>query len=167
MFCSFRSPAKKSSVAKILQFDSDPQQDVSSEGQSGDRPEIIMPSSLQPLIGQIAETAEEKYRLLEQRDKILRQCKYTLLSTCMLFQLFLFIYKHRMVFVCLFVSVRPKRTDLDMSKVFVGTCPDMCPEKERYMRETRNQLSVFELVPDTEKVSPHVFFFFPIVKKNI
>jgi len=39
-----------------------------------------------------------------------------------------------------------------MSKVFVGTCPDMCPEKERYMRETRNQLSVFEVVPDTEKV---------------
>lgn len=45
-----------------------------------------------------------------------------------------------------------------MSKVFVGTCPDMCPEKERYMRETRNQLSVFELVPDTEKVSPQIIF---------
>lgn len=39
-----------------------------------------------------------------------------------------------------------------MSKVFVGTCPDMCPEKERYMRETRNQLSSFEVVPETEKV---------------
>jgi len=25
-------------------------------------------------------------------------------------------------------------------------------KKERYMRETRNQLSVFEVVPDTEKV---------------
>lgn len=49
-------------------------------------------------------------------------------------------------------EARPKRTDLDMSKVFVGTCPDMCPEKERYMRETRNQLSVFEVIPDTEKV---------------
>ncbi|XP_060732789.1 germinal-center associated nuclear protein [Tachysurus vachellii] len=115
------SPAKKFSAAKTLQFDSDLQQDVGSECQSIDRPVIIMPSSLQPLIGQIAETAEEKYRLLEQRDKILRQ-------------------------------MRSKRTDLDMSKVFVGTCPDMCPEKERYMRETRNQLSVFELVPDTEKV---------------
>lgn len=90
MFCSFRSPAKKSSVAKTLQFDSDPQQDVSSEGQSVDRPVIIMPSSLQPLIGQIGETAEEKYRLLEQRDKILRQRKYTSLFTCMPFQLFLF-----------------------------------------------------------------------------
>lgn len=34
----------------------------------------------------------------------------------------------------------------------MGTCPDMCPEKERYMRETRNQLSCFEVVPDTERV---------------
>lgn len=115
------SPVKKSSVAKILQFDREPQQDASSEGQSLDRPVINLLTSLQPLVGQIAENAEEKYRLLEQRDKILRQ-------------------------------LRPKRTDLDMSKVFVGTCPDMCPEKERYMRETRNQLSDYELVPDTEKV---------------
>ena len=49
-------------------------------------------------------------------------------------------------------SGRPKRTDLDLSKVFVGTCPDMCPEKERYMRETRNQLSAYEVVPNTEMV---------------
>lgn len=47
---------------------------------------------------------------------------------------------------------QPKRTDLDMSKVFVGTCRDMCPEKERFMRETRKQLSVFEVIPDTEMV---------------
>lgn len=51
-------------------------------------------------------------------------------------------------------TARPKRTDLDLSKVFVGTCPDMCPEKERYMRETRNQLSSFEVIANTEKVSP-------------
>ena len=49
-------------------------------------------------------------------------------------------------------SGRPKRTDLDLSKVFVGTCPDMCPEKERYMRETRNQLSAYEVIPNTEMV---------------
>ncbi|XP_072541729.1 germinal-center associated nuclear protein [Salminus brasiliensis] len=115
------SPVKKPVVQKTLQFDSEPQQDIGSEGQIIDRPVFSLPSSLQPLIGQLAETSEEKYRLLEQRDKILRQS-------------------------------RPKRTDLDLSKVFVGTCPDMCPEKERYMRETRNQLSSFELVPETEKV---------------
>lgn len=53
------------------------------------------------------------------------------------------------LFVC---AGQPKRTDLDMSKVFVGTCPDMCPEKERFMRETRKQLSVFEVIRDTEMV---------------
>ncbi|CAB1346720.1 unnamed protein product [Coregonus sp. 'balchen'] len=111
------SPVKKPSIAKSLQFESEPQQDSSSEGQSSDRP---VPSSLLHLIGQLAETAEEKYRLLEQRDKIMR-------------------------------AGRPKRTDLELS-FFVGTCPDMCPEKERYMRETRNQLSCFEVVPDTERV---------------
>uniref|UniRef100_A0A3B4ANF1 Germinal-center associated nuclear protein n=1 Tax=Periophthalmus magnuspinnatus TaxID=409849 RepID=A0A3B4ANF1_9GOBI len=82
---------------------------------------VYLPSSLLHLIGQTAETAEEKYRLLEQRDKILRQG-------------------------------RPKRADLNLSKAFVGTCPDMCPEKERYMRETRNQLSVYEVLPNTEMV---------------
>uniref|UniRef100_A0A8C7GGN7 Germinal-center associated nuclear protein n=1 Tax=Oncorhynchus kisutch TaxID=8019 RepID=A0A8C7GGN7_ONCKI len=111
------SPVKKPSIAKSLQFESEPQQDSSSEGQSSERP---VPSSLLHLIGQLAETAEEKYRFLEQRDKILR-------------------------------AGRPKRTDLELS-FFVGTCPDMCPEKERYMRETRNQLSCFEVVPDTERV---------------
>ncbi|XP_077304478.1 germinal-center associated nuclear protein-like [Lithobates pipiens] len=28
----------------------------------------------------------------------------------------------------------------------------MCPEKERYMRETRNQLSIFEILPGTDKI---------------
>ncbi|KAF7658146.1 hypothetical protein LDENG_00016710 [Lucifuga dentata] len=114
---SHSSPVKNPPVA-MSQFDSEPQQEISTESQSLDRP---VPSSLLHLIGLVAETAEDKYRLLEQKDKILRQG-------------------------------RPKRTDLDLSKVFVGTCPDMCPEKERYMRETRNQLSTFELLPDTEMV---------------
>lgn len=89
---------------------------------SVERPvERPVPSSLLHLVGQMAETVEEKYQLLEQRDKILRQG-------------------------------RPKRTDLNLSKVFVGTCPDMCPEKERYMRETRKQLSIYEVLPNTEMV---------------
>ncbi|XP_028289454.1 germinal-center associated nuclear protein isoform X2 [Parambassis ranga] len=112
------SPVKNTSLARSLQFDTEPQKEISTETQTLD---CTVPSTLLPLIGQLAETAEDKYRLLEQRDKILRQG-------------------------------RPKRTDLDLSKVFVGTCPDMCPEKERYMRETRNQLSVFEVIPNTEMV---------------
>ncbi|XP_029315303.1 germinal-center associated nuclear protein [Cottoperca gobio] len=118
MAFSRSSPVKKSSLAKSLQFDTEPQKESSTEAQSSERP---VPSSLLHLIGQLAGTAEDKFRLLEQRDKILRQG-------------------------------RPKRTDLDLSKVFVGTCPDMCPEKERYMRDTRKQLSVFEVFPDTEMV---------------
>lgn len=57
-------------MVKSLQFESEPQQEVSTEPQPSERP---VPSSLLHLIGQVAETAEEKYRLLEQRDKILRQ----------------------------------------------------------------------------------------------
>lgn len=32
----------------------------------------------------------------------------------------------------------------------------MCPEKERFMRETRKQLSVFEVIPDTEMVTSFI-----------
>lgn len=65
---------KKSPFAKSLQFDTEPQAESSTEAQSSERP---VPSSLLHLIGQLAETAEDKYRLLEQRDKVLRQGKAT------------------------------------------------------------------------------------------
>lgn len=57
-------------MPRSLQFDADSQRDNSSDPQSSERP---VPSSLLHLVGQMAETAEDKYRLLEQRDKILRQ----------------------------------------------------------------------------------------------
>lgn len=135
---------RRPSPAKLLPFDSEPHKENVAESQGSER---LVPSSLVHLVGQVAETAEDKYRLLEQRDKVLRQGEddvclsaaaanasenLTVLSSC--------------------PSGRPKRTDLDLSKVFVGTCPDMCPEKERYMRETRNQLSVYEVVQNTEVV---------------
>ncbi|XP_019744468.1 germinal-center associated nuclear protein [Hippocampus comes] len=107
------SPVKKSPIAKSLRLDSELQKENVTMTQSS--------KCLAPLIGVVAETSEDKYRVLEQRDKILRQG-------------------------------RPKTTDIYTSKVFVGTCPDMCPEKERYMRETRNQLSIYEVLPDTEMV---------------
>lgn len=55
-------------------------------------------------------------------------------------------------FVFFLFLARIKRTDLGKAKTIVGTCPDMCPEKERYMRETRNQLSIFELLLGSDKV---------------
>ncbi|XP_060054840.1 germinal-center associated nuclear protein isoform X2 [Erinaceus europaeus] len=108
------SPVKKPNLVK---FEGDPF-DSGSEGSEGLG---LCVSSLSSLIGTVAETSEEKYRLLDQRDRIMRQA-------------------------------RVKRTDLDKARTFVGTCPDMCPEKERYMRETRSQLSVFEVVPGTDQV---------------
>lgn len=74
LFLCYSSPIQKSSVAKTLQFESEAPLESVSEERSVERP-INLPLVLQPLIGQVAETAEEKYRLLEQRDKILRQGK--------------------------------------------------------------------------------------------
>ena len=34
--------------------------------------------------------------------------------------------------------------------MIVGTCPDMCPEKERYRREDTRRLSWFEIRRDSE-----------------
>ncbi|XP_030309809.1 germinal-center associated nuclear protein [Calypte anna] len=113
------SPAKKSGLRKALQFEAD-LFDSSSEGQSTEALGASL-SSLSNLVGLVAETSEERYRLLDQRDKIMRQA-------------------------------RIKRTDLGKAKTVVGTCPDMCPEKERYMRETRNQLSIFEVLLGSDKV---------------
>ncbi|RMC18329.1 hypothetical protein DUI87_04213 [Hirundo rustica rustica] len=115
----FSSPAKKPGLRKALQFEAE-LFDSSSEGQSSEGLGALLPS-LSNLVGLVAETSEERYRLLDQRDKIMRQA-------------------------------RIKRTDLGKAKTVVGTCPDMCPEKERYMRETRNQLSIFELLLGTDKV---------------
>lgn len=56
-------------MAKSLQFNTEPPKESSAESQGLEGP---LPSSSY-LIGQVAETAEEKYRLLEQRDKVLRQ----------------------------------------------------------------------------------------------
>ncbi|KAJ6665356.1 hypothetical protein lerEdw1_004405 [Lerista edwardsae] len=113
------SIAKKPGLKKSLQFESDIF-DSGSESHGSENLEASA-SSLSSLVGVVAETSEDKYRLLDQRDKIMRQA-------------------------------RVKRTDLGRAKTFVGTCPDMCPEKERYMRETRNQLSPFEVFPGTDKV---------------
>lgn len=67
---SASSPVKKPPLAKCLQFDSEPPKESSSAAPAF---EATVPSSLLHLVGQLAETAEDKYRLLEQRDKVLRQ----------------------------------------------------------------------------------------------
>lgn len=37
-----------------------------------------------------------------------------------------------------------RQTDIRQAKSTKGTCPDMCPEKERVMREAKHQVAVFE-----------------------
>lgn len=44
----------------------------------------------------------------------------------------------------MFVPGRAKQFDLASAQRTVGTCPDMCPEKERYMREDRHQVGSYE-----------------------
>ncbi|XP_078085002.1 germinal-center associated nuclear protein [Mustelus asterias] len=118
-----RSPVKKPSSAKTLQSENESQDSQGMEDQVAISERVgTLPSSLSHLIGIVASTPEEKYRILDQRDKLMRQA-------------------------------RVKRTELEKAKAVVGTCLDMCPEKERYMRETRYQLSSFETIPGTDKVN--------------
>lgn len=63
------------------------------------------------IIKQPAFTSEEKYKVLEARDKLIR------LRT-------------------------KKTTDITSAKHIVGTCPDMCPERERLMREVQHQVLI-------------------------
>ncbi|XP_048454634.1 germinal-center associated nuclear protein [Rhincodon typus] len=118
-----KSPVKKTSALKTLQSENESQDLQETEDQVSipDRA-VSLPSSLTHLAGTVANTPEDKYRVLDQRDKLMRQA-------------------------------RVKRTELEKAKAIVGTCLDMCPEKERYMRETRYQLSSFETIPGTDKVN--------------
>ena len=50
---------------------------------------------------------------------------------------------------CVCVGMK-KQTSLMEAQVIVGTCPDMCPEKERYRREDTHRLSWFEMSRDSE-----------------
>lgn len=75
---------------------------------------------LQNIIRQAAHTSEDKYKILEARDKFLR-----------------------------LKQIKPNT--LASAKVTIGTCPDMCPEKERLMREAQRQVAVYEQLPSEGK----------------
>ncbi|XP_014095342.3 protein xmas [Bactrocera oleae] len=63
---------------------------------------------------------EEKYRVLDARDKLMR-------------------------------LIRPRQTDIKKVERTKGICPDMCPEKERLMREFQRQVSTFEMCAEDEE----------------
>jgi len=50
----------------------------------------------------------------------------------------------------LLVTAGQNREKSLATRVLVGTCPDMCPEKERYRREDTRRLSYFEVRQDSE-----------------
>lgn len=74
---------------------------------------------LQNIIHQVALTAEDKYKVLEARDRLMR-------------------------------LKRVKPASLATAKVTNGTCPDMCPEKERLMRESQRQVASYEQLDANE-----------------
>ncbi|KAK3931372.1 Protein xmas-2 [Frankliniella fusca] len=73
-------------------------------------------SELLEILKHQAVSTEEKLRVLDARDKLMRL---------------------RQV----------KQYDLSKAVKTVGTCPDMCPEKERLLRESRRQISQYETLP--------------------
>lgn len=80
---------------------------------------------LQNIIHQAALTTEDKYKILEARDRLMR-------------------------------LKRVKPASLATAKVTSGTCPDMCPEKERLMRESQRQIASYEQLEGNEYKINHV-----------
>lgn len=74
---------------------------------------------LQSIIHQVVLTAEDKYKVLEARDRLMR-------------------------------LKRVKPASLATAKITSGTCPDMCPEKERLMRESQRQVASYEQLEGNE-----------------
>lgn len=74
---------------------------------------------LQNIIHQAALTTDDKYKVLEARDRLMR-------------------------------LKRVKPASLATAKVTNGTCPDMCPEKERLMRESQRQVASYEQLEGNE-----------------
>lgn len=74
---------------------------------------------LQSIMRQAAHTSEEKYKVLEARDRFMR-----------------------------LKQIKPNT--LASAKVTIGTCPDMCPEKERLMRESQRQVALYEQMEGKE-----------------
>ncbi|GAB6033474.1 Germinal-center associated nuclear protein [Chamberlinius hualienensis] len=46
------------------------------------------------------------------------------------------------------LGIKKQQSTLATAKAIIGTCQDMCPEKERYMREDRKQLHPYEMNDD-------------------
>ncbi|XP_070132613.1 protein xmas [Drosophila bipectinata] len=92
-----------------------------------DRPHTQQEREMESLLRRPAHTAEERYRVLDARDKLLRLNQ-----------------SHKR-------SQNQKRS----STATEGYCPDMCPEKERALREFQRQVAVYELQPNSDELICH------------
>jgi len=54
------------------------------------------------------------------------------------------------------IAERGTVSDLSKATVIQGTCQDMCPEKERYQRESRHQVALYEYQVGVSMVSRSV-----------
>ncbi|KAL2744115.1 XMAS2 protein [Vespula maculifrons] len=98
-------------AAKVDKVESDSQIMTSLHGASVEE--------LQSIIHQISITSEDKYKILEARDRLMR-------------------------------LKQVKSHSLATAKITSGTCPDMCPEKERLMRESQRQVAPYEQLEGNE-----------------
>ena len=57
-----------------------------------------------------------------------------------------------LVFHIIIIQGINKESDISKARATRGCCPDMCPERERYIREERRRVHVYEMVPGTESV---------------
>ncbi|KAL3853116.1 hypothetical protein ACJMK2_016691 [Sinanodonta woodiana] len=78
--------------------------------------------SLANFINSVGRTTAERNHILEMQDKYIRQI------------------------------LKKQKGEKDMSGAYIGTCLDMCPERERYYREETRRLSVYEMTAGTENV---------------
>ncbi|XP_043256524.1 uncharacterized protein LOC122399707 [Colletes gigas] len=74
---------------------------------------------LQNVVRQPAYSSEDKYKVLEARDRLMRMRQ-------------------------------TKSHTLSAARLMIGMCPDMCPEKERLMRESNRQLAIYEQLESSE-----------------
>lgn len=93
-------------------------------------------SELEAILRRPAFTDEDKYRVLDARDKLIR------LTTV-------------------------RQTDIKKAVSTKGTCPDMCPEKERLMREFQRQVSIECIISNIWMTKLYLYvcsFRFPVLK---
>ncbi|KAH7730645.1 Protein F20D12.2 [Aphelenchoides avenae] len=74
----------------------------------------------------------------------------------------------------LMCKLRVRNTDVDSARVVNGCCPDMCPEKERYVRVVQKRLNAYEcneqgqMAPEkTEEPLPHELRPAPVLQRTM